>query len=101
MPVLTYNADIALRPPQPKKLSTAMPSEHLPSELLLGGVYPFRKTGHRNFKLGSVITLFEIQKGEVLFRYRAQVRIVEVGFTIEKGQSYTVGKYRVESLIAN
>jgi hypothetical protein len=99
MPVITYNSDLALRPASRSK--TARTGEHLPEELLLGGVYPFIKNGHRNFQIGSLITLLEIHQGEVLFRFRAQVRITEASFIIENGQSHTIGKYRVESLLAN
>jgi hypothetical protein len=65
----------------------------------LGQEYAFLKKGHRNYQLGSTVTLLEMKPDDILFNFRAVVEITGTEYFIEGNQSYTKGTYMVRELL--
>lgn len=96
---IEFNSDLALYSPDRANRGDHLPDECLPVQLEPEHSYRFRKIGHRNYAIGSTVTLREIRDDEVFLPDRAQVEIVESFFDIEDGSSYTKGEYRVHQLL--
>lgn len=98
---ITYNTDLALYSFSQFQFGERREEECLPADLQVGEAYPFLKMGHRNYEIGGLVTLLEMEPDEVLFRMRAEVEIVESFYVIEDDQSLTRGTYRVTQLITD
>jgi hypothetical protein len=96
---IEYNLDLALYSMEERKKGSHKKEECVPEQIEIGQTHPFEKIGHRNYELGSTVTLLEIKQDEVLFIMRAQVEIIECFFLVEENQSYTRGSYTVRELI--
>lgn len=96
---IAFNTDLAL--PASPSPTAVFAGDTLPPDLVVGGIYRFRKAGHRTYRVDSLVTLLEMRRESVLFSLRAQVRMIEVSYIVDRGRSYTVGQYQVEELLSD
>jgi len=90
-----YNPDLALRNISEFRKGGRKEEECIPEKIEVGGIYPFLKTGQRNFWLYSEVPLVETQGSEIVSSPKAAILILEVTHYMENNEIYTKGKYKV------
>lgn len=90
-----YNPDLALRNISEFKKGARKEEECIPDNLEAGGIYPFLKSGQRNFWLYGEVPLVETQGSEIVSNPKAAVLILEAMHYMENNEIYTKGKYKV------
>lgn len=92
---IEFNPDLALRDISEFKNGNRRLEECIPVPLVEGKVYPFLKSGQRNYWLAGEIPLLETQGNEKLSRPKASIIILEATHFLDDNQPFTKGKYKV------
>lgn len=93
-----YNPDLALRNISEFKSGNRKEEECIPEKIVAGEIYPFLKSGQRNFWLYGEVPLVETTGSEIVSSPKASVLILEVTHFLENNEVYTKGKYKVLEL---
>ncbi|MEK6824894.1 MAG: hypothetical protein AABX12_05155 [Nanoarchaeota archaeon] len=94
--LIEFNWVLALRPNNDSNRRVRDISELLPSELVSGKLYSFRKSGFRIYPLDQTMALCETQGSNRLSDPLAFVMVREYTHKREGGKDVTEGKYLVE-----
>ncbi|MFA6215062.1 MAG: hypothetical protein WC768_00665 [Patescibacteria group bacterium] len=90
-----YNPDLALRNISEFKAGNRKEEECIPANLEVGRIYPFLKSGQRNYWLFGEIPLLATKGDSVLSRPKASVIILEASHFLDNDKAYTKGKHKV------
>lgn len=90
-----FNPDLALRNTKEYSAGRRKKEECVPAKLQKGKVYPFLKSGQRNYFFHDEIPLLETKGNQKLSRPLASVRIVKAIHFIKNGEVFTKGTYKV------
>lgn len=90
-----YNPDLALRNISEFNEGRRKKDECIPEKLEAGEIYPFLKSGQRNFWLYGEVPLIETKGGEIFSAPKASIRILEVTHFMENNEVFTKGSYKV------
>lgn len=90
-----FNPDLVLRNISEFKNGNRKVEECIPNPIKISEIYPFLKTGQRNYWLYGEIPLLETQGNEVLSRPKASIVILEATHFMENNILYTKGKYKI------
>lgn len=90
-----FNPDLALRHIDEFKDGSRKEAECIPEHLEVGNVYPFLKSGQRNYWLEGEIPLLETSGDGNLSLPKASIIILESTHSRIAGKNFTSGKYKV------
>jgi len=93
-----FNPDLALRNISEFENNTRREEECIPKILEIGKIYPFLKSGQRNYWLEGEIPLLETKGNGVLSKPLASIIILEAKHSIDSGEIFTQGKYLVKEI---
>ncbi len=93
-----FNPDLALRDIAEYLGGRRSLEECIPTDLQEGRVYPFLKSGQRNYWLLGEIPLCSTNGRGNLSRPLAAILITEVTHTVKDGEVYTSGNYLVKKV---
>lgn len=93
--IVEYNPDLALRNISEFKARQRKLEECLPENIEAKKIYPFLKSGQRNYWLKGEIPLLETKGDGKLSRPVASIKILSATHFIENGEIYTKGEYQV------
>lgn len=97
--LVEFNPDLALRNFSECEAGRRKAEECVPQDLIAGKTYSFLKRGQRNYWLRGEVPLVETKGNEDLSSPLAAVEILEVTHTVQDGEVYTKGTYRVTEVI--
>lgn len=92
---IEFNPDLALRDISEYKRGKRKKEECIPVPLAKGKIYPFLKSGQRNYWFDGEIPLLETKGQARLSRPKASIIILEATHFKEHEKIYTKGKYKV------
>ena len=92
---IEFNPDLALRNISEFKNGNRKEQECVPEPLAEGKVYPFLKSGQRNYWLHGELPLLETKGNAVLSRPKASIIILEATHFLDNKQPFTKGRYKV------
>jgi hypothetical protein len=96
--VTEYNPDLALRDISEFKSGRRKIEECVPDKIEVGKVYPFLKSGQRNYWLQGEIPLLKTKGNQVLSKPLASIIILEAMHFLLNGSPATKGSYHVVSV---
>ncbi|NUM25746.1 MAG: hypothetical protein HUU49_03965 [Candidatus Buchananbacteria bacterium] len=90
-----FNPDLALRNIREFEAGRREAAECIPPDLAVGDIYPFLKSGQRNYWLEGEIPLLETAGDNHLSKPKASILILEVTHQLRGKRCVTSGKYKV------
>ncbi|MBT4174910.1 hypothetical protein HOC80_01345 [archaeon] len=96
--ITEFNPDLALRNISHYHSGERLSQECIPETLVEGEVYPFIKSGQRNYWMEGEIALLETEGGGRLSDPLASIVILEATHYVEDGKVCTRGIYCVEKV---
>ena len=90
-----FNPDLALRNIEEYNSGRRKIEECVPDNLEKGKVYPFLKSGQRNYWLQGEVPLLETRGNQELSKPLASIRILGAIHFLENEEVHTKGKYKV------
>ena len=90
-----FNPDLALRHITEYQQGNRKKAECIPETLVIGEVYPFLKSGQRNYWLEGEIPLLETAGDGKLSKPKASIVILEATHQRFNNKNFTSGKYQV------
>ena len=90
-----FNPDLALRNISEFEKGRRKKEECIPADLKVGKIYPFLKSGQRNYWLEGELPLLETKGNAKLSRPKASIIILESTHFMDGNTAWTKGKYKV------
>ncbi len=98
--ITEYNPDLALRNFSQYLQRKRKREECIPENLAVGEIYPFLKSGQRNYWLEGEIPLLETQGSQKLSMPVASIVLLEATHFFHEGAVWTKGKYKVVEIFS-
>jgi hypothetical protein len=95
---IEFNPDLALRNISEFKAGRRKIEECIPEKIQENEIYPFLKSGQRNYWLEKEIPLVETKGNCDITRPLASVKIIEETHFIENHEQFTKGKYLIAEI---
>ncbi len=93
--IVEYNPDLALRSISEYKKGNRKIEECIPENIEVGKIYPFLKSGQRNYWLFGQIPLLETKGSQQLSKPKASIVILDATHFLIEEKIYTKGNYKV------